>query len=121
MLQGNLGQVLAPQAALVLPPEKATTDHSHQQQQADAAQDVVRQTHRLFDTAQRMHVAAFGVGTGVAVEGIYQGGLVEVHQLGVGANVATSESMPGQLVEGAGFHVVQRTDSEVELAGHLGL
>lgn len=52
MLQGDLGQVLAAQAALVLPPEEATTDYDHQQQQADAAQDVVRQTHRLFDPAQ---------------------------------------------------------------------
>ncbi|MNH05916.1 hypothetical protein D3C79_652680 [compost metagenome] len=121
VLQGDLGQVLATQAALVLPPDEAATDHGHQQQQADAAQDIVRQAHRLFDTAQRVHVAAFGVGAGVTVEGLHQGSLVQVHQLGIGADITTGEGMPRQLVEGAGFHVVQRTDSEVELAGHLGL
>ncbi|MNZ54592.1 hypothetical protein D3C78_724960 [compost metagenome] len=52
MLQGDIGQVLAAQAALVLPPQEAATDHRNQQQQADTAQDVVRKAHRLFDAAQ---------------------------------------------------------------------
>lgn len=68
-----------------------------------------------------MYVAALGVGAGVAIEGFDQGSLVQLHQLGVGADVATGEGMPGQLVEGAGFHMVERADSKIELAGHLGL
>ncbi|MNZ54591.1 hypothetical protein D3C78_724950 [compost metagenome] len=68
-----------------------------------------------------MYVAALGMGAGVLVEGLDQRRLVHVHQLGIGTDVATGEGMPWQLVEGTGFHVVQRTYGEVELAGHLGL
>ncbi|MOA39943.1 hypothetical protein D3C78_1617630 [compost metagenome] len=60
-----------------------------------------------------MHIAALGMGAGALVEGLHQGGLVHVQQLGIGTDVAAGKGMPRQLVEGAGFKVVQGTHGQV--------
>ncbi|MNC70651.1 hypothetical protein D3C75_1214860 [compost metagenome] len=107
MFQGHVDQVFAALAALFLPPEEAATNHHNQQQQADDAQNVVRQPHRLFNATQRVHVAALGVGTGALVKSLHQRSLIHVQQLGIGTYVAAGKGVTRQLVEGAGFKVVQ--------------
>ncbi|MCY1175767.1 hypothetical protein D9M73_160190 [compost metagenome] len=67
-----------------------------------------------------MHGAALGVGAGGLVELLNQNGLVHAEQFGIGANIATGEGVPWQLVECTGFQITQGIDGEVELEGHFG-
>ncbi|VVN08759.1 hypothetical protein PS673_03686 [Pseudomonas fluorescens] len=113
-------QVLGAHRGLILPPDETATDHRDQQQQADDSQNGVGNPDRLFNTAQAVNIAALGVGTGGLIELLDQNGLVHAEQLGIGANVTTGKSMPGQLVEGAGFQIAQGSGGEVELEGHFG-
>ncbi|UTN77925.1 hypothetical protein NMC42_11595 [Pseudomonas aeruginosa] len=104
---------------MLLPPEVAEADQQGEQQQADYTQHVARQAHRLDDPSQALYGAAAGIGAGEMVEAVDQLGLVEAHELGVGADVTAREGVSRQLVERAVFQLTQRILGQVQLPGHL--
>ena len=119
VLKADPGRLLAAHRRLILPPEETGTDQNHQQQQADNAQNIVRQPHRLFNATQAVHVTAMGIGAGVLIELLNQRALIEPEEFRVGTDVAPGEGMPRQLFKIASLKVAQGRYSEVQPRGHI--
>ena len=62
VLKADPCRLFAAHRRLILPPEETGTDQNHEQQQADNAQNIVRQPHRLFNATQAVHITAMGIG-----------------------------------------------------------
>ncbi|MNN34255.1 hypothetical protein D3C81_1480530 [compost metagenome] len=104
----------------LLPPEVAEQQQQQQQHRAGQAQHGTRQAQRLGHVTETMHGTAGGIGTGIAIELLDQGRLLQAQQLGIGTDVAAGKGMPGQTVEFAGFQLRQGLRGQVELGSHLG-
>jgi hypothetical protein len=119
VLQAHPGWLFATHRCLVLPPEETGAHQHDQQQQADNAQNIVRQTYWLFDPPQAVDVAAVTIGARVVIELLHQYGLIQAEQFSVGTDIAPGKGMPRQLFKIARLDVAQGCHGEVEPQGHI--